>query len=624
VTDDAAPRTARLRPSAGSSHLSSPSLPAFLATERRSIVVAPQLSVAELDAIAGCTRLQVQLLHNRSIRGAEAVSAFLAGDWRAAGLHLLDLDRAIQRILQAIHGDESIVVFGDYDCDGITSCALLLLALRRLGARVEGHIPARDDDGRGLNAAALDTLADRGVRLVITTDCGTANLHESRLARTLGIDLIVTDHHPPHGPLAEALAIINPARDDEPAPHRDLAGAGVAFRLAEALLGASSLDGEVANAFLASLLDLVAIGTIGDLVPLSLENSALARAGLRQLTTSPRTGVRALLRRAEIDPADVDVQTISFTIAPRLNAAGRLGQPMVAVDLLTTTSAPEAQLLAQRLEALNVERQATAEAIHAAAREQTLGTAADGTGDPHVVIAVGEGWAFGMLGLVAGRLADEFQRPAFVISRGAEECRGSGRAPRGVDLGALLAGRADLFKRFGGHAQAAGFTLATADLDALLAYLRERLSVGVPRSEGGVVQTLDAPPPLQVDCVLPLRRAIALYADVAQLAPFGTGFPEPLFVTPPIRIVGCWRSGPRGRNLRVALREGRTDVVALWSRKGDLAEELRAALPSLPPVEVIYTLSAYRRRVDGTAEVLPRILTLSAAKSSPTGSSDGR
>src|SRR5690348_4673741 len=627
------------------------------ATLCRPFRIADELPRHELNALDGLKPLQVQLLHNRGIHGAAPVRAHLDADWRAERPALPNLEKAVERIVRALRDGEKIVVFGDYDCDGLTSCALLAHFLRAAGGRasadVEPYVPTREDDGRGLNLAIVREMAERGVRLIVTTDCGTANVEEVALAHTLGVDVIITDHHPPLGPVALALAVLNPYLETATTQQRDLAGVGVAFRLAQALtarLGRDGLwpvDGPSARGLLPSLLDLVAIGTIADVAPLTADNWMLARLGLKRLRDAPRPGLRALIESAGLRREDVSARDVSFALAPRLNASGRLGQPMIAVQLLMSDDAAEAKGLAAQLEGLNVQRQRITETILAEARRQIAGQfAAHAQGGPATrasesetstaVIAVGENWPLGVLGLVAGRLSEEFHRPAFVISRGEHESRGSARARRSTHLGELLATRPDFFCRFGGHAQAAGFTLATADLDAFLAYIRQRFAMLPPElspapDAGGdttaegmdvgaadTTETTDADE-IVVDCRLPLWRVVPdIYEAVRELEPFGSGFAEPLFVCRRVRITRVWRSGANGGNLRLVLREeygsGRTcERVATWTRQGHLHDAVRAALPTLPALDVVYSLSAYRRRPDGPPDIIPRIVTVAPA-----------
>jgi single-stranded-DNA-specific exonuclease len=581
-----------------------------LAAEAVSWRLADELPLSALDAIPGCTRLQVQLLHNRGISGRERVEAFLTADWQAARVTVPAMQRAVERLRAAVDGDERIVVFGDHDTDGMTSCAVVLLALRALGASAEPYIPRRDDDGRGLNAQAVRALAEGGASLIVTTDCGTVNVEEVALARSLGMEVVVTDHHPPHGPLAEAYAIVNPRVDEDPSFDVDLSGAGVAFRLAQALLGDQHAD------VLTRLLDLVVIGTIADVVPLSPGNWALAHAGLCQLNDVPRSGIRALLRLAGMVAGEVTERDIGFVIAPRLNAGPRMGEPLTALQLLLAEDDREADRLAAELDRLNTERQTQLEAILLEARAQAWEQLSDDSpgkaSAADMLMVVGERWPLGLIGLVAGRLADEFGVAAFAVSRDGDEARGSGRAAEDVNLVAVLAERPELFRRFGGHARAAGFTIATADLGTLAEHLRVRLAEqrALRAEEAGAPPAVAGREELLVDCRLPLRRIEpGVYQSIRALAPFGLQFPEPHFVCRDAQIVRCWRSGPGGRNLRLTLRDSSATRIALWSRRGDWYEALQAELATLPHFDVVYTLSAYRPP-SGELELIPRIVAL--------------
>jgi len=573
--------------------------------------IAEELPRHELDAIPNVTRLQTQLLANRGVRGREVALDFLRADWRVTEGELPGQRAAVQRLQTALAQGERIVVYGDHDCDGMTSCALFLLALRALDADATPYVPLREDDGRGLNDLAVRKLAAEGARLIVTTDCGSANVAEVALARSLGVDVIITDHHPILGETPHDCVIVNPRLAEQPGLLGDLAGAGVAFRLAVALLRA--VAPERADEVAAALLDLVAVGTIGDIAPMTRENWALTHAGMERMRSGARPGLRALLALANVSPGALSERDVTFAIAPRLNAAARLGQPMVAVELLLATNYAEAQRLATRLDALNQERQQLTEEIVSEAQAQVEAQRVAGKTLGPLVSAVGSGWPLGMLGLVASRLMDVYQRPAVVISADGGEARGSARAPEGVNLGATLAERSEVFRRFGGHARAAGFTLASADVPALLDHLRQRLGAalqaeGQPAGADGAAAS--AANTIQVDCRLPLSLLLTrIYREQQALAPFGPGYPEPIYICQGARIFSCWRSGAEGRNLRLRARDAKGEGVFFWSRRGDLSESLRAHLNQLPPLDIIYTLDAYTRAT-GELDLLPRIIAL--------------
>lgn len=587
--------------------------------------LAPELSLAELDAlpqaIPGATRLQAQLLHNRGAIGVAAAQRYLQADWRGLGAGLPHLDEAVARIRLAIAQAEPIVVFGDYDSDGITSCAILIRALRWLGAQPTPYIPVREDDGRGLNEEAVRGFAAQGVRLIITTDCGSANVAEVALAQTLGVDVVVTDHHTLHGELP-ACIVVNPMLAVKASsPIGALAGAGVAFYLAEALLAnpARSLPDDASAE---ALLDLAAVGVIGDVSPFSLQNWALAHAGLARMRTQPQPGLGALLAQAEIVPTYLTERDVSFSLAPRLNAAARLGEPLTALTLLICDDPAEARLLAARLELLNKTRQQMTDVVmeqaHAQAHMQLASV--DGQAGQteqterneqlarRLLYVRGERWPLGIIGLVAGRLAEEFGCPAITLSCDEVECRGSGRGPEGVNLVATLAARPEFFKRFGGHERAAGFTIALDQVEPLRMYLVEHLAPMLPASSADARAK-----PLEVDCRLPVSRlTIETYQAIRALAPFGVDFPEPRFVCFGARLTRCWRSGVEGRNLRVVLRDQTGERVFLWPRQGEIADALRLALPTTPAFDVVYTIDAFQRR-DGAPELLLRIVAMRPA-----------
>lgn len=581
-------------------------LRAALTRRGSTIRIVEELPRAELNSIPGVTPLQAQVLANRGLRGKDAALAFLAADWHVSPSTepLPGMTEAVARLRLALERRERIVVYGDHDCDGMTSCALLLLALRALDADATYFVPKREDDGRGLNPVAVRDLAEHGARVIVTTDCGSANVAEVALARSLGMDVIITDHHPILGETPSDCVLVNPRLAKDRSLSDDLAGAGVAFRVAEALLRA--VAPERAETVCAGLLDLVAIGSIGDIAPLTRDNWALVRAGLRAIRSETRPGLRALLTLANVAPPTLGERDITFVIAPRLNAAARLGTPDIAVELLLATDHAEAERLAGQLDTLNQERQRATEDIMVEAQQQVSEQLAQ-LGDTPLVSAVGAGWPLGMLGLVASRLAEQHQRPAVVISSDGEEARGSARGPDGVNLGEALAERAEVFRRFGGHARAAGFTVASRDVAMLLDYLRQRLAEQRQATPHGAHGESE---PVVVDCRLPLNRlAPRIYHEQQALSPYGVGFPEPVYVCQGARVTSCWRSGADGRNLRLRVRDATAERVLFWNRQGDLCDDIRAQIGRMPPLDLVYTLDAFVR-ASGEVDLLPRIVTV--------------
>jgi single-stranded-DNA-specific exonuclease len=571
----------------------------YLATRTAPWRELPPLARAELAAVPDLTPLQAQLLHNRGYTTPKAMRAFLNTDWRASE-PLPNLEIAVARLRLAIERGERIVVFGDFDVDGVTSCAVALLALRALGAKAEPYIPSRMDDGRGPSMAAIDAICERGANLLLTTDCGVTNADELGYAASRGLEVIVTDHHSPQGPLAPALALVNPRLGPETSPDWELTGVGVAFRLAEALLASKQPQA------VAPLLDLVALGTLADVAWLTPVNWALARTGLARLNARPRPGLLALAKRARLTPGEIGEREISFKLAPRLNAGSRMGEPALPLELLLAEDMNAASSLAARLDALNIQRQELTERVLTEAQAQI-------TVAPDRMVAVsGEDWPVGLLGLVANRLLDHYGVTAVVISRSGEICRGSARGPDGVNLVAALGRERERLRYFGGHARAAGFTVAAGDLDAIIATLRSSIPAsGIAESATGANQV-----EIVADCHLPLNRVTWSYFEkIGALAPFGQGFPEPVFVAKDVHLQRSWASGVEGRNLRLLLRDGERTLNVLWAQHGWLAGALRAESDLI--LDVVYTFDAFRRTDTTERELLARVVT---ARLSPVGS----
>ena len=433
--------------------------------------VYPQLSHAQFQAAkdAGIDPVLTQLLCNRGIKTPEEMSAFLKADYAATPdpLTLVDMGRAVTRIEQALASCEHITVYGDYDADGVTSSALLFLALRSLKlpeAILDYHIPHRLYDGCGLNLPALDQLKARGTSLIITTDCATSDVEQVEYARSLGIDIIITDHHRPPTELPCAYAMINPWRPDCTYGERYLCGVGIAFKLAQALYRVHNRSTEQEL----ELLDLVTIGTIADIAPLLGENHTLVRLGMERLNATRQPGLKALIHAANLQLGHLREQDISFGLAPRINAAGRMKEASIAFELLTTDDEETARMLAAELEQLNMLRQRHTEELMKYVRElaQSQSTAS-------VILVSGDDWHEGIIGLVAGKLAEEISKPVFVLNNDHQTqlSRGSARCQKNFNIIEALRSFGDHLERYGGHAQAAGFTIKSE----LIAQLREHL-----------------------------------------------------------------------------------------------------------------------------------------------------
>ncbi len=527
-----------------------------------------------------------QVLYNRGQDTPEKARMFLdGGDYALHNPFLMHgMAQAVARIRQAIKRGELIAVYGDFDADGVTSTALLTQALQALGGRVRPYIPNRVDEGYGLNTNALDQLKDEGARLVVTVDCGIRSLEEVAYGRQIGLDMIVTDHHSVGEELPDALAVIDPKIDARLRadngttgwyPEDMLAGVGVAYKLADALLRAEATQTNRTPDFkLEDLLDLVALGTVADLAPLDrLENRELVRRGLAVLNRAQRAGVYELSQVSGVEPGKIDTTAIGFMLAPRLNAAGRLDSAMIAYNLLMADQ-PGAGALAERLQELNERRQAlTSEAVETA-RQRALG---EGTADVSLIFDAGTEYMSGIVGLVAGRLCEEFFRPAVVIEQGEDESRGSCRSIPGFDITRALDECADLLVRHGGHAQAAGFTVRNENIGCL----RERLADIAERKLG----EQDLRPELIIDAEVPLGELTMDMARALQrLEPTGAGNRTPLFVTRGLRVVEARRVGKEAKHLRLRLADGAHWMDAIAFKQGDWAERMP------PEVDVAFHL----------------------------------
>jgi single-stranded-DNA-specific exonuclease len=518
-------------------------------------------------------------------------------------LTLIDMDRALERVQRALTQREHITVYGDYDADGVTSSALLTRALRALKqpeATLDFHIPSRIHDGCGLNLKAIDLLKSRGTSLIITTDCGSSDVEQVAYAQTLGIDVIITDHHHPPEQRPAAFAMINPWRPDCAYSERYLCGVGIAFKLTQALYRAYKRPATDEL----SLLDLVAVGTIADVAPLLGENHTLVRLGLQQLNETQNPGLLALLRKAGLpvhqvhQPGRIRERDIAYALAPRINAAGRMKDASIAFKLLTTDDAAEAAQYVEELEQLNQSRQRQTEELMNHVRAEAQFRPND-----KVVLVSGDHWPEGIIGLVAGKLSEEINRPVLVLSRGPEFSRGSARSQQGLNIIDALGGCSDILVRYGGHAQAAGFTIA----NNLVEKLRERLLNwnGQPRvsivaksagetiaaeiaDQTGVVMEQETTGAHMVDLVFKRLERVNdhMYRLIRELAPFGAANPEPAFKIEGLRILSSWSSGFDGRNLRLLLGNGNIHFKGTMMRGG----ARRSSFPVGHTVDVIFSI----------------------------------
>ena len=497
--------------------------------------------VAALAAALDVSETTATVLVRRGLGDPDEARSFLAHEPPRHDPFLLgDMERAVDRIRAAVATDERICVHGDYDVDGISATAVAVLVLRELGAKVEWRLPSRFDEGYGLARETIEQLAADGVHLVLTVDCGITAVAEVARAKELALDVIVTDHHRPAERLPDCPVV---ATRPSSYPCADLCGTGVVYTLGRALLG----DDDPA---LARLLDLVALATIADVVPLVDENRALAAAGLLSLARTRRPGLQALMQSAKVDPAAVDSTAVGFRLAPRINAAGRLGRPDVALQLLLTDDRAEADRLAAELEDLNRERQGVEEKIvrEARARVEAM-SPADRQRRGYVLWD--ESWHEGVIGIVASRLVERFGRPVVLVARSGEGWKGSGRSIPDFDLHGGLAACADHLERYGGHRAAAGLSIATEQL--------EPFADAFGRHADTVLAGVDLRPTTAVDAVVPANElTLDLAQELERLAPFGLGNPEPTLLVASVEPAAAATVG-EGKHLRFRIKQHERD-----------------------------------------------------------------
>lgn len=509
-----------------------------------------QLSVPWLDPILA------RILYARHIDSPASIHQYLAPPEAPSSdpLMLPDMPLAVERIEAALAADEQIVVYGDFDADGMCATALLVSALRRRGARVKAYIPDRFDEGYGLNAAAVESIYAEGTRLLITVDCGIRSYTEVALARAIGLEVIITDHHSVPDALPPANAVVDPKRPDSRYPFSELSGTGVAYALAQTLLGSAAEE----------YLDLVAVATVADIVPLCDENRALVRVGLERLRHQPRPGLAALMQAAGVVAEQARSSDVAFRLAPRLNAAGRLANARLGYDLLASETIDEARPLAAELDALNQKRQELLEQQCHQAR-QLLAPQPD---DLCLFVAA-EGLHQGLVGLIASRLCEEHYRPAFVMTASDGAYTGSARSIEGFHVTRALEGCADLLLRFGGHEAAAGFTLPVDNYDVFASRLLAQAA--------DALSDQDLVPSRRVDAIVSLGElSVQTPLALDALGPFGEGHPEPLLASRGVVIREVRRMGRDGRHLPLRVSHDNGSIKCVGWGMGALGEQYAA------------------------------------------------
>ena len=461
-------------------------------------------------------------------------------------LRITGMDIALRRLYTAINNGERVGVFGDFDVDGITGTAIISEGLTSLGVSVSPYLPHRVDEGHGLSNQAIDTLADEGVTVIVTVDCGITAFDEVDYAKTRGVDVIITDHHLPHDGVPNAVISLNPKLPGGDYPFFELCGAGIGFKLIQGLF---EFYGQPWDP---GLLELAALGTIADLVPLLDENRYLVREGLRELGNTRRPGLRALYSSARVDPDEITAETVSFQIAPRLNSAGRMGDPMDSFRLLTTTSTEEATALTQKLESLNMNRRAASEEAYGIADQLV----ADLDELPPMLVISDERFHRGVAGLIAGRLVDRFRRPAVVIAVEGEYSVASGRSIPEFNIVAAMESCEDLLVRFGGHSQAAGLTIATEAIPQLKSRL-EAYSAEILETQGLVRK-------VEIDAVITLDELDEVMVRwINDLEPYGPGNTRPIFASMGVKVLETFHMGREQQHLRLRVETNGAQFTAL-------------------------------------------------------------
>jgi single-stranded-DNA-specific exonuclease len=563
--------------------------------------VFPRAPEAHFARFPDLPPLIAQILHNRLIREPDQVRQFLGRQPSATTdpFQLKGMPEAVARLRRAIHAGELIAVYGDYDADGVTATALAIQTLAALGGKVRHYIPNRFDEGYGLNVNALTRLSQEDVRVVLTVDCGIRSVKEVIHGNHLGLDIILTDHHYPEGGIPPALAVINPKQADCSYPFKQLAGVGLAFKLAHALMQAEypNMGGSPPLAE-DDLLDLVALGTVADLAPLTGENRALVARGLARLNAPQRVGVQMLMAQAGVQPGKVGADTIGFILGPRLNAAGRLESALAAYELLVTQDIFRASQLAQQLEGQNRKRQLMTQAAVEEARQEIL---EDGVS--HLLYLIARpAFNLGIVGLVSSQLTEEFYRPTLVARPHNGFTRGSARSIPGFHITRALDECADLLERHGGHSAAAGFTVKNENLPAL----RAKLLAIAERELAGV----ELIPELKIDARLNLRginrrrvedlltaraagrpvdkeqgsHGLQIVDGLEQLHPWGEGNEAPVFVSYGLELKGKRLIGTDEDHLKLVLHDGKQTWDAIAFRQGNWHDHLSTY------VDVAYTL----------------------------------
>ncbi len=550
---------------------------------RRRWKIAPPAPESILKSLDERSPVVAQVLYNRGLRTRFDVADFYDARFDFDNPYRLKgVAEAVHRLRIAIRRKECVAIYGDFDVDGVTSSVLISKVFESLGIKYQLHIPHRIDEGYGLNKPAIKSLREKGCTLLLTVDCGIRSVDEVAYARRLGMDVILTDHHSVGSEIPPATAVINPKQQGDRYPFKDLAGVGVAYKLAQGLIRAErqmpSRKGAAPGIAEEDLLDLVALGTVADIVPLTGENRALVRRGVERINQTSRPGLRAMVEESGLKPGKIDATAIGFVLGPRLNAAGRLETALYSYRVLHTEDESEAKELAALLGKLNRTRQEMTEHSAEVAREQIAQT------DPDAPIFLVDSPEFhrGIVGLVASRLTEELHRPVLVARREEVFTYGSARSIPAFHITHALDKASNWLHRYGGHAAAAGFTLKTDNIDGFRNALLEIAQQEFDEDSWT--------PELLIDAKIGFRQITPdVYHEIARMEPFGEGNPQPVFCSGPVEVRSARAVGNHNSHLKLFLAQGGVGFGGIAFRRGELAEKL----PSLVDIAFQITMNEW-------------------------------
>ena len=535
-----------------------------------------------------------QILYNRGIRSIEEAEVFLSASQELSDPFLLtDMEKTVARLMIAIHQREKIVVYGDYDVDGVTATVMMVEALRAFGGEVERYIPNRFDEGYGLNCEAIIALANEGTRVILTVDCGIRSPAEAEKARELGVDLIISDHHHPKGDLPRAYAVICPKQAGDAYPDKELAGVGVAFKILQGLLIRVGSDIRKADEWL----DLVALGTVADIVPLTGENRVMVKKGIQRIRSASRIGLNALTGVAQKSIFQITAGDIGYVLGPRLNAAGRMESALQAYDLLISRDPQEAGKLAQQLDVQNYERQ---QATRKALEKATLLI-----GDPEdlrILFSFEEDYSSGIVGLVASKMVENFYRPAIIGQVEHGMIRASCRSISEFHITAALDECAELLVRHGGHAMAAGFTIRQEQVTELV----DRMTGIAARELDG----LDLRPEIRADLEIEIGKlSPGYYNELEKLQPTGMGNPTPVFVSRGVEIDGMRMMGKEGTHISFFIRNSLISRAVAFNQ----ARWYDKWVEEKPRFDIAYTIDINHYNGQDTQQINVRDMKISGS-----------